>query len=397
MPPSLRALHCVISLAVTAAVYPTQAASTEANEPSPDAVLGVLPFQEGEPNRVLVDLAAEGSRPFVMMLDTGAAASVVTPLMARHLGVSVRPHKSSPYRRATRLGRDVQFWVDVSSSDTGAKTDWEYGLLGGDFLDDYIVEIDFPGRIVRFLDPKKYQVPSETRAPDERVLPFTVAGTRIIVPVEISGQEIAVGLDTGAPSTLLLSGQIARKLGITVEELPEFGRGGTVLGPMEQRLYEAAEFRFAGFPYAPLPVIIAPRGLYNMGLGNDSLLGYDVLRPFVMRIDYANSRIWLKRTGDPRVTFLGADYATSKKLGALLIRDGKRFQVYHVSPGGLAARYGLREGDAIVPAEGEKPPSVEDLTARVEARAELTVARREGDVWVDHSLPEGLAGETEPE
>ena len=211
---------------------------------------------------------------------------------------------------------------------------------------------------------------------DERVLFFKIAGTRIIVPVEIAGKEIEVALDTGAPDTLILSGQVARKLGISVEDLPEFGRGGTVLGPMEQRFHEAAEFRFAGFPYAPLPVIVAPRGLYNKGLGNDSLLGYDVLRPFVMRIDYANSRIWLKRTGDPRVTFLGADYATSKQLGAILIPDDKRFHVYYVAPGGVAARFGLRAGDAIVAAEGGKMPSIEDLIARVEARAELTVARR---------------------
>jgi hypothetical protein len=49
----------------------------------------------------------------VLLLDTGASFSVFTPLAARAAGVSVRRDKSSPYRRATRLGRDLQFYVDA--------------------------------------------------------------------------------------------------------------------------------------------------------------------------------------------------------------------------------------------------------------------------------------------
>jgi hypothetical protein len=302
--------------------------------------------------------------------------------------VSVRRTRSTPYRRATRLGRDLQFWIDDRSSDTGSKTGWEYGLLGGDFLDDYVVEIDFPGRRVRFLDPESYAVPEREDAPDERVLGFELVGTRIAVPVEIGGKRIDVALDTGAPHTLILSGKAAREVGIDVDSLPELGRGGTVLGPMEQRFHEAPAFRFAGFSYAPLPVIVAPKGWYNLGLGNDSVVGYDVLSQFVMRIDYPRERIWLLRSGDPRVTFLGADYAASKRVGALLVPHGGRFHVYRVAPDGPAAAYGLREGDAIVPAMGEKAPSLEDVLARIASRGDLTVARRNGDAWVDLALPE---------
>jgi hypothetical protein len=195
-------------------------------------------------------------------------------------------------------------------------------------------------------------------------------------------------LDKGAPHTLVLSGRAAREIGIDVDSLPEFGRGGTVLGPMEQRFYEAPEFRFAGFSHAPLPVIVAPKGVYNLALGTDSVLGYDVLRPFVMRIDYPRQRIWLERSGDPRVTFLGADYAVSKEVGALLVPQGGRFHVYRVTPNGPAATYGLREGDAIVPAAGARAPTLEEVLARIESRGDLTVARRRGEVWVDLALPE---------
>lgn len=380
-------LAVALSLASLLAAPPVLAAG--APEPPPEAVLAELPFRAGdEVNRVIVDLAPAGAPPFELMLDTGATFSVLTPGMAKQLGVTVRRDKESPYRRPTRLGRDLQFFVDVRSSDTASKTGDEYGLLGGNFLAEYVVEIDFPGRKVRFLDPKKYRVPEEVSAEDERVLPVKVVASRIAAPVEVEGKTIELCLDTGAPDTLVLSGKAARQVGIDVDALPEFGRGGTVLGPMEQRFYEAAAFRFAGFDYAPLPVIVAPKGLYNLGMGNDSVIGYDVLRPFVLRIDYPRKRIWLKRTGDPRVTFFGGDYAASRRVGAFLAPHRDALYVYRVVPDGPAARYGLRGGDAIVPAFGDKPLAVEEIVARIEARGELTVARQQGDAWVDLVLPD---------
>jgi hypothetical protein len=314
-------------------------------------VLAELPFlHPEEPNRVYLDLAEEGEKPFVMMLDTGAAESVVTPLMARKLGITVRRTKRTPYRRGTRLGRDLEIWVDTRSSDTGSKTGWEYGLLGGSFLAEYVVEIDFPARRVRFLDRKAYEVPEAVDAPDERVVPLQLVGNRIALPVELDGKKVQVLLDTGAPAGLIVSGKAARAAGVDVGGLPYFGRGGTVLGPMDLHLYEPASFAFAGFPFEGQPVLVAPRGWYNQSVSTDSALGVDVLRQFVVRIDGV-------------------------------------YRVWGVVPGGPAARYGLREDDAIVPAAGETLPGLDAVLARVRAREPLTVARPEGDDWVDLRLP----------
>jgi predicted aspartyl protease len=358
-------------------------------DPAPEAVLATLPFlPSNEVNRVVVDLAPPGAKPLRLMLDTGAAGSVLTPGMARELGVTVRRTKSSPYRRSTVLGRDLQFYVDTKGTDTGSRTGWEYGVLGGDFLDHYVVELDFPGRRVRFLDPKKYTTPEGVDDAAEAVVPAKIIAHRILAPVELDGKRIDLVVDTGAPDTMVLSGAAAKQIGVDVAGLAPFGTAGTVLGPMEQRFYEAAEFRFGGFASSPFPVIVAPKGWYNLGMGNDSVIGYDVLRPFVVRIDYGRKRIWLRRTGDARVTFLGGDYAVSKKVGAFLVPYRGSLVAYHVTPEGPAARYGLREGDAIVPPAGETLPAVEDVAARIEKREELTVARRtEGDIYVDMILP----------
>ena len=377
-----------LSLAVLLAVAPASGLAAPASEPAPDAVLAELPFLHAEePNRVLVDLAEPGGKPFVMMLDTGASDSVVTPLMARKLGITVRRNKQTPYRRGTRLGRDIEVWVDTSSSDTGSKTGWEYGLLGGRFLAEYVVEIDFPGRHVRFLDRKKYEVPKAVDASDERVLPFQLVSNRITVPIQLAGRESEVMLDTGAGAPAILSGKAAKKAAIDVEKLPYFGRGGTVLGPMELSLLESPQLAFAGFEFPGQPVLVAPRGWYNSAGSTDSVIGVDVLRQFVVRIDYPRRRLWLKRTGDPRPTLYGADFATAKEVGAYLTASRDAFYVWGVVPDGMAARYGLQEGDAIVPAAGDAAPTLDQVLARIRARQELTVARQEGDVVVDHILP----------
>ena len=280
-------------------IFAAESAEASPNEPPKDAVLGEFPFERPEePNRVYIDLAPEGRPPFIMLLDTGANTSVITPLMARKMKISVRRLKNSPYRRKTSLGRDVQFWVDTQTSDTGSKTGWEYGVLGGDFLDDYVVEIDFPGRRVRFLDPKKYAVPKTTVEPDTAIVPLKHSGTRFTVPIELDGKPLWVLFDTGAPMGLIVSGKALRKIGLGDVVLEEFAEIGTTLGSMETKRYEAQKLRLGTFDFTDFPVLVAPKGAYNIAGTNDSILGYDAMAPFIMRIDYKRKRIWLERKLD---------------------------------------------------------------------------------------------------
>jgi predicted aspartyl protease len=392
------ALLCVRlgTLVATAATAVDEgSASTGAPEPGAEAVIAELPFEASEePNRIFVDLAPEGHRPLVMLLDTGASFSVFTPRAARAAGVSVRPHKSSPYRRATRLGRDLQFYVDTSSSDTGSMTGCEYGLLGGNFLERYVVELDFRGRRVRFLDPKTYRVPAALGAPGEVVTPIRIVGRRVSVEIEMNGRSVGVMLDTGTPSPLILSGKAAEKLGIDVESAPHFGVYGTVLGPMSVKLQETESFRFASFEFDRMPVLIAPRGWYNQGGNTDSVIGYDTLSHFTIRIDYPRQRMWLRRE-DSRVTFDGIDYAAIRETGVLVRPLSDSYAVTGVLPDTPASRLELRPGDVLTQPLGEQRPSLEQTMNRIVRGEEILVSRRgENDVWVDVALSAG--GEDEP-
>ena len=348
--------------------------------PPPEALIGEIPFHPATPaSRVMIDLAAPGSPPFVLMLDTGASASVLTPRTARSLGVSIRRGKSSEYRRKTRLGRDLLFWVDTSSSDTGGGGGGEFGLLGADFLDDYVLEIDYPGRFVRFYDPKKYRVPEEVDAPDEAVIDFRRSGARILVDLEVEGTPLVTLLDTGAPA-VLLSGPLARKAGISLDGLPELEGVSGVLGPIETYTYEAERVRLAEFSFGRQPIAIAPRGGYNQGGPTDSALGYDILGHFVMRIDYPRKRLWLRRGPQKPPSYWGRREGPRFEGPALRVpsaeaiaeREAKTREQFHkqkvkrlyaeTSPGRFVVVEGYRLRDG--PKEGEVWYSHEEMLAR---------------------------------
>ena len=266
------------------------------NDVPAEAVIGDLPFLDWpEMNRVALNLAPQGSKAFNLMLDTGASDTVLTPQYARDLGVSIRRARNDrPYERDTVLGRSLQFWVDTRSSETRARTEFEYGLLGGRFLAEYVLEIDFPRRRVRFLDPEKYTVPKQVSAPKEAVLPLKIVGNRPIVTVEVEGKPVEVMLDTGAWDTMLISGEAAKKAGFERPVISKIIVGG-VVGNTEGQLVEAEKIALGPFAFAPALITISPHGFYNQGPSTDSLVGYEVLRHFVMRLDYPRQRLWLQR------------------------------------------------------------------------------------------------------
>lgn len=186
-------------------------------------VLAELPFLDEIPLRgalgsghIAIDIAPEGKRPLPMLLDTGADWPVMTPRYARKLGVSVRRIKRDPYRKKTILGQDLRFYVDTSSSETGARS-FEIGVLGGEFLADYVVEVDYRKRIVRFLDPKLRPVSEATADPGEFVLPMRLTDRRPALEIHLGTGSAWFLMDTGAPTDLGISEEKARTLGFTVE------------------------------------------------------------------------------------------------------------------------------------------------------------------------------------
>ena len=86
----------------------------------------------------------------------------------------------------------------------------------------------------------------------------------------------------------------------------------------------------------------------------DSIVGYDLLSQFVVRVDYARRRLWLGRREGAPETFLGVDYDVYRKSGALLVPHSEGYQVLRVDEGSLAATRGVAPGavltEPVIPA-----------------------------------------------
>ncbi len=372
--------------------------ATSSTGSADQAVLSELPFLPGdERNRILIDLAPQGYRPFQMMVDTGATDSVLTPVYARKLGVNIRPTQDRPYRQATRLGRDLQFWVDVRSSDTGSKTGFEYGLLGGTFLREYVVELDFLRRRVRFLDPERYQVPAKLENENEAAIPIRVVGNRPYLEISVGQNNLLVLLDTGMPVPAVLSGAAMEKVGLHTTSLAGL-RIGSVVGPVEVEFSEAESLRLGPFELTHVPLLAAPKGWYNIAGSTDSVVGYDILAQFIVRIDYPHQRLWLQRRTGAEITYGGESYAQQRRAGVLTYAQSQGLAVAALFPDSPAVRLGLRPGDVLVPAVGG---STENFGANVleaiAAGKEVTVARQINGVWVDLALPSGAGDSTSDE
>jgi len=330
----------------------TAGAPTGAQEPPDEAVVADLPFLDrGPPGAVHVDLAEDDAlRRLPLQLDTGAASSLVTPGLARELGIRVRDSKRTPYRRATRLGRDLELYVRERPGEAAAREG--FGLLGGNFLGHYVVEIDWARRRVRFLDPDRFQVPEESGEEGAVVLPARMQGRRPVVELELQGRPLPVLLDTGASFGVLLGREVAREHGIRSDEAPGLTAVG-VDGTIPVEFTRLADVAFGPLRYRDVPAVVAPRGLRQHGPANDSLIGQDLLATCLLRIDYPRGRVWLRRRPGVRPRFLGADWSQVRESGAVLYRSGDVVFAGVVLPGSPAAARGLAPGDVLVEARAD--------------------------------------------
>ncbi|MEX2207913.1 MAG: aspartyl protease family protein [Myxococcota bacterium] len=367
--------RAALALAAVWLSAPAGAVTPEADVPA-NAIVADLPFLDTpERNRVLVDLAPAGTRPFRLLLDTGATDTVLTPRYARELGVTIRRHRDRPNERETSLGRTLRFWIDTESSDSVSRTGFEYGLLGGEFLAEYVLDIDFAKRRVRFLDPQRFKVPESSSAEDEAVLPLKIVSNRPHVKLEVEGKTVDVLLDTGAPFSLLLSGASAKRAGYEWQPVAQLRVGG-VLGPIESYLCEARSLALGRFEFAPAPLVVAPKGAYNQGGNTDSALGYEALAHFHMRIDYPRKRLWLRRTNAEPLAWFGMPWAAVRGTGLLATLGEPGIVVDAVLPGTPAEKLGLVPGDAIALAgDGDAKARLTALLARIERGERVTVVR----------------------
>jgi predicted aspartyl protease len=278
--------------------------------PAPTVVGSAVPFATMG-HTVLVHAMLNHQEPVTLLLDTGATRTLLTPDMARRLGIS--PELDAPRSPMVMLGgqQEEMPLVRLASLAVGdaAVEDLQVGvftalphapfidgLLGGDFLKHFTLRLDYAQSRLQLIPQDTPNTPSRlATSPPAAVLstmPAEVIDNHILVQAMLNHTEpVTLLLDTGASHTMLTP-ETARRAGLRPTPHRPMGRLKVVGGQQVQ------------FPLVPVAALAMGEAVVkNLQVGLlatfpgtrpvDGLLGGDFLEHFTLTLDYSAKRLQL--------------------------------------------------------------------------------------------------------
>ena len=259
--------------------------------PTAAAPADAIPFECSEGLLWVQVAVPQSARPLNFLFDTGAEVSVINADTAAALGVAAGSKIQVQGVEATTTGHwPVALAAKAGSVELPAKylsLDLSRlahscsrpldGLLGADFLQGKVVEIDFQSHLIRF---REGIAPAKT----DIDLPLKVSGNCFCLPVRINQQRQQwVRLDTGCATALqwVAAGAKAR----ATSSKPAIGLAGLAI-PQTQ-----TTVALGGKQFDQVPTGLHRRAIFA---GESGLLGNDLLTRFkTVTIDTKSARLVL--------------------------------------------------------------------------------------------------------
>lgn len=354
-------------------------AAPEVHSTPSNQSLAAIPF-ELYFNEIYVQVRVNNSEPLWFVVDSGAGGWIVDRAHATRLGL----HLEQDTAQGTGAGsgtygvsyvKDVTFSlldfnipvpligvIDLSAHKSQIGRELE-GLIGFDFFEKFIVEIDYESRVIRLFDPKTYHYSGVGES-----IPITVdqEARNPFLTAEITVQGAAPQLrklliDTGSNDALDDS-FVAQSTGPKIEIV-----GGVGLGK---------EFKINVGRVSRLMLGAVSFDDVDAGAGGVALVGGEILRRFTVIFDFAHSRMILEPNQHIKDAFL----FDASGVTLQLVPESGDFSVHSVMQGSPAGKAGLREGDLIQSIDGLSSQhftlnQVEKMFLRDGAEHHLTVRR----------------------
>ena len=254
-------------------------------------------------NQIVAGITIGGRGPFVCLLDTAVAPSVVDLELARELGLPVRDDVPGEVAGAgseaatfypselpdvrldeLELGDIEAVAADLSRLASALKQPL-HAILGQSFFEGRVVQFDYPKRRVR-LNPDGFQ--RGMRAAIEGAVDLTP-----VVTVRVNAASVPVVLDTGSSLTLGIYLDAVEKLGL-VDALagatPRASMGAR--GNVEAREGVVDSLVLGDVQLSPAAAVFLPRphGDPAGALGN---LGNGFLQHTVLTLDYPRRELYV--------------------------------------------------------------------------------------------------------
>jgi hypothetical protein len=322
---------------------------------------------EGSPPRVLAEFSIEPGADLILLpvhvggttreflLDTGSTVSVFDRSLSSGapIGqVAVSPPSGPSVEKRLYAAPEASVGgLDMRSAGPVLYNDFApmravsdrgvWGLIGMQFLKNYIVQVDFDSQRVRFLDPRTTPRPDWGSA-----VPMRIGGAGIPEVVgRIEGQEPEIfQIDTGDNE----GGNLAHSL---FERLFPEQRGATAKNLMFTGMRSSPSGRLPRLSVGELSY----RGVV-FETARISSLGMTIVRRSVVTFDFPRGTLYL-RPGRQFTVEEPADMS-----GLHLLRLEGRIVTLAIDPGSPAAQAGMQSGDVILGAAG-RPETQRDIVA----------------------------------
>jgi aspartyl protease/PDZ domain-containing protein len=322
-----------------------------------------IPFELSS-NHIYVQTRVNGAGPLSLLLDTGAASSVLNATRTEKLGlvgkgklegrgagegsvdVSVIPGVSFQLPGVEVSGQTIAAVpLDALQPYEGRAID---GILGYDFISRFVVEIDYASRRLRLYEAKSFEYSGSGQVVPITIEDGIVFARATLAPEKGGPFEGKFTIDTGARSALSLTRPFVGKNhvepsgGRTIRALFGIGVGGET----KDLVGRVESVKLGGFTMQR-PVTGFSQDAKGAGADPDTagIIGGEILRRFKVILDYGRERMIL----EPNVQFDEPyEYDAS---GVYFVAGGPALdevRVHRVMEGSPAAEAGLREGDRLV-------------------------------------------------
>lgn len=348
-------------------------------------------------NIIYLRVSVNGSKPLRFLFDTASSVSVISELRAAELGL-----KAKGQVRGNATGGAIQlsllegvslgvpgaeaFDQLMASMPCGTAPCSEFdGVIGYDFINQFVVEVDYRGALMNLYDPRTYAYGG-----GGEVIPLSIAGRRtpLVHTLFILEGRAPVGaeleVDTAADGTFVINSPFVKRWGL-LQSIPKTVRSsGVGAGGGQELLFGRAKAARLGRFTFENPIVGLSLDTEGSGASeeNDGVIGGEILRRFKLIMDYSRRRMILEPNEsfkDPYSMDMNLDL--SGLTLACVGDDCKAQSVERVANDGPAAEAGLRVGDVIT-AIDERPiaslSSAEREQVFKQAGKELTLTVRRG-------------------
>ncbi len=327
-----------------------------------------LPFEHYY-GLIFLSVRVNGAEPMSFVFDTGASLTIINEQSAARLGLNLRGQRRIAGRDsgegainfafakgvAIDLGA-MQFAPDQVGVMSLAQVEKFLGhpmdgILGGDFIRRYVVEIDYAGKALTLYEPKTYHAGHGGANAETLALKMIGVYPCVSARLKLPGREaldVLFGIDTGAAAAgaLILNSPFVTRHKL-IESMPEVFPGFTGGMSGESRLVSGrAESLTLGRTAVLNPIVSfsqATKGALSWKDPN-GLLGSEIWRRFRVTLDYSRKQMRLEPDDSLRDPF------ETDMSGLRLAAEGadfKTLRIIAVRPDSPAAAAGLREGDVL--------------------------------------------------